>query len=251
MNQTSKIWNFLFRARRSAAAGSAKFSVGPCQDGIPSYLMYLAASSGSRLVYSKLLKTLVVIGVCATLGTVGGAVAQDDSQASSQELEREYLIKAAFLYNFAKFTQWPEEAFGGPQAPLRICVLGADPFGAALDSIVGKSVQNREVVTARLATGSDAGGCHLLFIADSEQDQLSGILEGLVVQPILTISDMTDFAKSGGMINLKVAENRVKFSINLGVARDAALNFSSRLLNLAEIVGGESLSHRVSGAIVQ
>lgn len=250
MNQTSKIWNLLFRARRSAA-GSAKFSAGPCQDEIPSYLMYLAASSGIRLVYSKLLKTLVVIGLCTAFGMIGGAAAQDESKASSQELEREYLIKAAFLYNFAKFTQWPEEAFSGPQAPLRICVLGADPFGAALDSIVGKSVQNREVVTARLAAGSDASGCHLLFVAESEQDRLSGILEGLVVRPILTISDMKDFAKSGGMINLKVAENRIKFSINLGVARDAALNFSSRLLNLAEIVGGESLSHRVSGAVVQ
>lgn len=248
MNQTSKIWNSLFRGRRPA---KAKFSAGPCQGGIPSYLMYLAALSGNRLVYSKLLKTLVVIGICTAFGMIGGAAAQDDSPATSEDLEREYLIKAAFLYNFAKFTQWPEEAFSGPQAPLRICVLGADPFGAALDSIVGKSVQNREVVTARLATGSDAGGCHLLFVAESEQDRLSGILEGLVVRPILTISDMKDFAKSGGMINLKVAENRIKFSINLGVARDAALNFSSRLLNLAEIVGGESLSHRVSGAVVQ
>lgn len=249
MNQTSKIWNLLFfRGRRSA---KAKFSAGHCQGGIPSYLMYLAASSGNRLVYSKLLKTLVVIGICTAFGMIGGAAAQDDSRATSQDLEREYLIKAAFLYNFAKFTQWPEEAFGGPQTPLRICVLGADPFGTALDSIVGKSVQNREVVTARLATGSDAGGCHLLFVAESEQDRLGDILEGLVVQPILTISDMTDFAKSGGMINLKVAGNRIKFAINLGVARDAALNFSSQLLNLAEIVGGESLSHRVSGAVVQ
>ena len=248
MNQTSKIWNLLSLGRRAA---KANFSAGPCRDSIPSYLMYLAASSGNRLVCSKLLKTLVVIGICGAFGVIGGAAAQDDSQASPQDLEREYLIKAAFLYNFAKFTQWPDAAFGGPQAPLRVCVLGADPFGTALDSIVGKSVRNREVVTARLAAGSDAGGCHLLFVAESEQDRLSGILEGLVAQPILTISDMTDFAKSGGMINLKVAENRIKFSINLGVARDAALNFSSRLLNLAEIVGGESLSHRVSGAVVQ
>jgi len=168
------------------------------------------------------------------------AGARAESPPSAEDVAREYLIKAAFLYNFAKFTEWPTTAFADASEPLRICVYGIDPFGAILHSIAGKVVQGREVQTIVVPTVTDAAQCHLLFISNSEETKIQTILDQLVTAPVLTISDMKNFARSGGMINLKTVGNKIRFEINLKSAQLANLSFSSHLLNLAEIVSQQA-----------
>jgi hypothetical protein len=150
---------------------------------------------------------------------------------------REYVIKAAFLYNFAKFTTWPRAALSDPGAPLNVCVLGEDPFGLALESIEGKMVKERKLLTRHLAGAKGVDRCHLLFISASETERLDWILKSLNHAPVLTISDMPGFAQAGGVIGLKTIEDKIRFEINMAAAERAGLRLSSKLLSLAEIVG--------------
>lgn len=177
--------------------------------------------------------TLVCIAVLASGGP--GARLLSAPLAAAAEISREYLIKAAFLYNFAKFTEWPAAAFAAADAPLTICVLGEDPFGAALDAINGKEIRGRTVATRRLSDTTAAAECHVIFISVSEQTRLAGILESLRDRPVLTVADMPEFARTGGIINLKTNnEDRIRFDINVGRAQQAGLRMSSKLLSLAE-----------------
>lgn len=181
----------------------------------------------------------LVIGLWAAAGAAGSAAALDGAQAAQAgepKVTREYLIKAALLYNFAKFTDWPAHSFEGPDAPLLICVLGSDPFGPALKTIEGKVIKNRPVVTRVVSRVLDSRRCHVIFVSDSERSRLAEILELVGDDPILTIADMPDFAVSGGIINLKVVDNKSRFDINLAAAHRANLKLSSKLLILAQQV---------------
>jgi hypothetical protein len=148
----------------------------------------------------------------------------------------EYKVKAAFLYNFAKFTEWPDRAFTGPAEPMSFCVMGDDPFGDALDSIKGKTVKEHKVVVKRMSGRSDAGSCHVLFISSSEDGRLEEIISALGQAPVLLVGDMNRFAQRGGMIKFLVENNRVSFEINAGAAKGAGLKISSQLLKLAKTV---------------
>lgn len=182
---------------------------------------------------------LAALAICLSLSTPGPAgltlgVAQ--AAAAAEEPTREYLIKAAFLYNFAKFTRWPDGSFPDSAASLDICVFGDDPFGAALDTIAGKTIRGRAVAVHRVASVEAGAACHLLFISASEMPRLTAILEALTGRPVLTIADMPDFARAGGIINLKTNEqDKLRFEINAGIAKRAGLRISSKLLSLAEI----------------
>jgi hypothetical protein len=183
------------------------------------------------------LKTLIATLACILIlaSSSVGARLWAPPPAVAAEMSREYLIKAAFLYNFAKFTEWPASAFASIDTPLTICVLGEDPFGAALDAIDGKEIKGRTVNIRRLADTTGAEACHVIFISISEQTRLAGILEALHSLPVLTVTDMPDFVRVGGIINLKTnKEDRVRFDINVGRAQQAGLRMSSKLLNLAE-----------------
>ncbi len=160
------------------------------------------------------------------------------ARADDAAHEREYLIKAAFLYNFAKFTEWPDHAF--PADGLRVCVLGDDPFGATLDSIAGKTIRGREVQVEHLTDAADAKRCQILFIGASESMRLAEVIGEINELPILTIADMPDFAKSGGIINLKTVENKIRFEINISAAERAGLKFSSKVLRLADLVSSKA-----------
>ncbi len=181
----------------------------------------------------------LVVGLWAAAGTPGSAAVHDrpqTAQAAGPKVTREYLIKAALLYNFAKFTDWPAHSFEDPDAPLLICVLGADPFGPALKTIEGKVIKNRPVVTRVVSRVLDSRRCHVIFVSDSERSRIGEILDLVGDDPILTIADMPDFAASGGIINLKVVENKSRFDINLNAAHRANLKLSSKLLILAQQV---------------
>jgi len=183
------------------------------------------------------LKTLIATLACALIlaNSSVGARLWSSPLAVAAEMSREYLIKAAFLYNFAKFTEWPAAAFASADSPLTICVLGDDPFGAALDAIDGKEIKGRTVSVRRLADTAVAEACHVIFISISEETRLTDILDILRGRPVLTVADMPEFARTGGIINLKTnEEERIRFDINIGKAQQAGLRMSSKLLSLAE-----------------
>ena len=149
----------------------------------------------------------------------------------------EHQVKAAFLYNFANFVQWPEGAFASATAPLKVCVVGTDPFGAALDDAFrGQQVQGRGVQVSRGATLGVVGRCHVLFLSLSEQGRWPDLLRELGTAPTLTVADGSPLVKQGGMVSFVIEAKRVRFEINRGAAEQAGLRISSKLLALAKIV---------------
>lgn len=195
-----------------------------------------------------LLRTSVRI-VCAIL--LAGSVARAEVRSSDLSAQiatvpamPEYLVKSAMLYHFARFTKWPEGTFDDPDLPYQFCVIGQDPFGPDLDALVNESIRDHDIVTTRLRKIQHAKNCHLLFIAKSEKNNLSAIFDHLADQPILTIADMENFAKNGGIIELKLVEDRVRFEINLGIAKRTGLTFRSELLLLADTIAGEFKRNR-------
>jgi hypothetical protein len=152
----------------------------------------------------------------------------------------EYQIKAVFLFRFAEFVEWPPQAFADAQAPLNICILGQDPFGDYLDDTVrGEKVNDRPLAVRRYSNLAEAGTCHILFISDSERQQLGQDLAALKGHSVLTVGDSDGFDTAGGMIALALADNKVRLQINPGAARAADLKLSSKLLVTAHLVGDE------------
>jgi hypothetical protein len=151
----------------------------------------------------------------------------------------EYQVEAVFLYNFSHFVSWPPEAFGSSDAPLVIAVLGHDPFGADLDSIVsGERVGDRPLVVRRYQDMSDVKDCQILFIDRSETEQLPEIIKALRGRSILTVSDIDDATRSGVVIDLVRESDHIRLKINVAAAREGRLTLSSKLLRPAQIVGG-------------
>jgi YfiR/HmsC-like len=147
----------------------------------------------------------------------------------------EYQIKAVFLFNFARFVDWPAKAFPTPETPMVIGVLGEDPFGGYLDETVrGEKVNGRSLVVQRYRRVNDIKICHVLFISRSETDHLQQILASLNGRSILTVGDADGFASRGGMIQLTKERNKVRMHISLDAAKAADLTISSKLLRVAE-----------------
>lgn len=155
----------------------------------------------------------------------------------AQPPPKEYQIKAVFLLNFASFVEWPPAAFAEPNAPIVIGVLGADPFGSALDEVVsGEKVQNHPVLVRRTGRASDLRGCQIVFIGQSERRRLATVLSGFRGAPVLTVSDIPGFAEDGGVVEFYLEANRVRFAINPATAAQQGIKLSSQLLVLARIV---------------
>ena len=178
------------------------------------------------------------LAACTALVAVNAAAASAVSLTARPASSPEYEVKSAFLLNFAKFVEWPPAAAASAAREVKICVLGEDPFGEALDRTVsGKEIGNRPVAAVRVATASEAAGCAVLFVSASEAGHLDAVLAGLRGVPVLTVGDTRGFAGAGGIIGLFLENDRVRFEINVGAAHDAHLKISSQLLGLARIVG--------------
>ena len=149
---------------------------------------------------------------------------------------QEYKVKAAFLYNFTLFVEWPAEAFTGNDSPLTVCILGKSPFGEAMDSLRGKMAKKRKLVIRQINRVEEMGNCHVLFVSTSEKMDLPNILAAVKNQNVLTVSDMDRFAQAGGIINFITLEDKVRFEINLKAAQQAGIRISSQLLKLARDV---------------
>ena len=151
----------------------------------------------------------------------------------------EYEVKAAFLYNFARFVEWPAEARHDPGTPFVIAVLGHDPFGAVLDeTVAGKTVGGRPIEVRRVARADEARDAQIVFVAPSERANMVAILKALGRPGILTVGDTDGFASQGGAINFTLQSRRVRFEINPTAAEQARLKMSSQLLKLATLVPG-------------
>ena len=152
----------------------------------------------------------------------------------------EYDLKAAFLFNFAKFIDWPGGSFPSPQTPFTICVLGRDPFGHALDDdLHGKMIRDQPLAVRRLKDKTEARSCQMVFVSSAESVHLTELLESLRGASVLLVGETSGFAAAGGTIELTVEDNRVRFTINVDAAGRAGLTFSSKLLALAKLVHDE------------
>ena len=150
----------------------------------------------------------------------------------------EYQVKAAFLYNFAKFVEWPLDAFPDPNSPIIFGIVGDDPFEGELTGMIAqKSLSGRKFVVRRFRRTEDLRQCHILFISLSERKFLPQILRSVQGSSILTVADTDGFVRQGGMIGLVLVENRVRLEVNPQLAERSHLKISSKLLALARIVG--------------
>jgi hypothetical protein len=149
----------------------------------------------------------------------------------------EYQVKAAYLANFGRFVEWPTSVAVAKSESFNICVLGQDPFGAHLDAAVtGETIGGSRVLAKRISRPQDAVDCRILFISSSEVSQWKEILTALRPLSVLTVSDMPQFARRGGIIQFLLDGNRVRFDINLAATERSGLNLSSELLKLAVTV---------------
>jgi hypothetical protein len=166
-----------------------------------------------------------------TLGLLG---------AGQEKPPSEYEVKAAYLFNFAKFVEWPAQSFPTDSSPLVFGVLGKDPFGETLEqAFAGQKVGGRGFEIRRGARIQDLGPCHILFISDSESERLEAVLDSIRGMNALTVSDLDKFASSGGVIGFFHEEKRIRFEVNPDAAQRAGLKLSSKLLKLARIVKGK------------
>lgn len=150
----------------------------------------------------------------------------------------EYRIKAAFVYNFAKFVEWPAGSFKNPGDPIAICVMG-NPFGDELESTVrGKQVDDRRLIVREVTSVAETSGCHILFVA-ADARRLADVLDRVKKVPVLTVGESASFSADGGVIRFKLEHDKVRLEINTCAADRAGLRISSKLLSLAVIVKGE------------
>lgn len=152
----------------------------------------------------------------------------------------EYQVKAAFLFHFGQFVDWPAETFKDVNSPITYCTLGEDPFHGALEATLGgKSIGPRPLRVQHFKQAQEARGCQVLFIGTAGQKFISDALANVNGSPVLTVGETERFAEDGGVIGFTLADNKVRFEINLDAAEHAGLRISSRLLALAKtVIGG-------------
>lgn len=188
---------------------------------------FLAVHNPSCRPGWRWLNIVCVIGLLA----IAGVCASFPARA---EQVPEYDLKAAFLYNFAQFTEWP----GGGDNFLRICVYGRDSFGAALDNLDGKAAREKRVKVVRTATPEGAKQCDVLFVGDLERERLAVLLSALREKNVLTVGEGEGVLQQGVAIRLIIENNRMAFEVNLDSAKKSRLVISSKLLRLARAVHG-------------
>lgn len=179
------------------------------------------------------MRMLAWLGLVLALG--GSAVARAQGVVAT-----EYAVKAAFLYHFAKFVEWPPGVGGPSPETVILCVVGEDPFGFALDELAARGAEGlAEGIPVRVKHVRDLArseGCHIAFLSNSERVRLKDHLAKATANHVVTVSDLEGFAHDGGMIQFVLEDGRVRFWINRAAAERAGVRLSSRLLSLARLV---------------
>lgn len=152
----------------------------------------------------------------------------------------EYQVKAAFLFHFAQFVEWPPETFKDATSPVTYCTAGADPFHGVLEAgLDRKTIGGRPIRVLHFKQAQEIQGCQVLFVGTQEKKFISTILANVRATPVLTVGESENFARQGGMIGFFLEDNKVRFEINLDAAEQAKLKISARLLTLAKtVIGG-------------
>jgi len=178
----------------------------------------------------------LLLGLAAALIAAGGRARGGEPAPGALS---EYQVKAAYLYYFSTYVDWPPESFSHTDEPLVIGVLGVDPFGAILDDTLrGKTINNRKLVVKRFQNFQDARDSHILFISSSERDRLPSILKALEGAAVLTVAEIDQFASRGGQIAFRMEDKKVRFDINVSAVERARLKISAQLMKLGRIVEG-------------
>lgn len=185
------------------------------------------------------MRRALYIAAAGLLAILSAGLSQRSVGASQASLE--YEVKAAFLYNFAKFVGWPDTAFDAADAPIVFCVMGRDPFDGRLERVVtDRTANGRRIEVRSMSAAASGSGCHLAFFNESQTVDVARIVQISAGAgpgaPVLTVGESERFAESGGMIRLLVEEGRVRFDINAAIAERAGLKLSSQLLKLARRV---------------
>ena len=151
----------------------------------------------------------------------------------------EYQVKAAYLFNFLKFVEWPEDPGSDPHGKWVIAFVGDTPIADELARLVeGKNVLGRDLQVKKLQAADNPHACNILFISESEKKRLPSLLMALRGSSVLTVADMDNFIGSGGMVQFVVEDARVRVAIDVGATEHARLKVSSKLLSLAHVVAG-------------
>jgi len=190
-----------------------------------------------RAAFRRAAALTIVVIVTVAAGCAGGGPPPAAAAATSVA-QREYLIKAAFVYDMLKATQWPKSRSGR----VVLCVLGRDPFGAAWRSIAGRPIGKGKLEVTPLQAGGDLAACDALFLSTSERARWPEIRGALGTRPILTMSEMTGFAQDGGMVGLMAVDNRLRFDVNLKAVRKAGLSIDTNALEQANMVHAQAAS---------
>lgn len=213
---------------------------------IPSNLMYPALLSTEYCLLEKILQithrwyrmkylklilvftfyTLLPTAMLTALSTPNNTYAQGPKPT-------EYQVKAAFLYNFVKFIEWPPTH---NDSEIILYVLGKDPFGSAFDSIKQKRIKGKKLVVKRISSIRDLEDCSMLFISSSEEANIKDIIGAIDDLSILTIGDTKGYANRGVIINLYLEKKKTRFEVNLDAVKNTDIVISSKLLGLAKIV---------------
>lgn len=165
------------------------------------------------------LACLAIMGVCLAKGL-------SESQ-----------VKAAFLFNFAKFVEWPAQSFAESNSPIVVGLVGDGEVADEIDQVAkGKTIDGRRLVTKRLGAKDDTQGCHILFISAGEKRRVGSWLEKAKDSSVLTVGETDGFMRNGGVIGFVIEDNRVGFEVNAGAAKRKRLKISSQLLRLAKDV---------------
>ena len=168
------------------------------------------------------------------MGALARANEQDPPQFS------EYVLKAGFLFNFAKYVEWPADAFAKPESPIIVAVVGPDPFGADLEKVLkGKTAKGRPLAIERFREAAEVARCHILFVPRSESSRLPDIMKRLAGRPTLTVGEDQAFCKAGGALNILVERERARLEANPDAAERAKLTIDTKLLRAATIVKAE------------
>jgi hypothetical protein len=181
--------------------------------------------------------TIAVAIVVHALALIWAAPALAGAAGAAAAPAREYEIKAAFLYNFTKFVDWPAQTFANDDAPIVIGVLGDSPCVQALERLIkDRKVNGRTIVVRRIASAAEAKVTQLLFVGSAQEAQFAGLEPAIESLPVLTVGESPGFATLGGAIDLLPQGDKIRFEINIDVAEHAGLKISAQLQKLATVV---------------
>lgn len=186
----------------------------------------LAGNDGKRKRWGRLARALCLISLAAS----GAALAQDPAGTG-----QEYAVKAAFVYNFAKFTEWPDLAFADERAPVLLCIVGENRFTDHLTVFADKSVHGRSIAVREATAQDDLSRCHIAYFTGARSHETSQALQRIATHSVLAIGEDDAFLRDGGLIALSVVDNKIVFRVSIHSLQRSGLTVSSKLLRLADI----------------